>query len=420
VSKPIWIKHAAQLATLASNIDGPRSKTAMSELGIIEDGSLWIESGVIKAVGTTDELGNTYRNVIDSAEIIDASNSLVTPGLVDPHTHVVYGGSREREFEMRLQGSTYMDIMNEGGGIHATTNMTREATEKELIQQTITRLNSFLEHGVTTIEGKSGYGLNLKTELKQLKVMKELQQMHSIDLVATFMGAHAVPKEFKGREEEYVDFIIYDMLPVIAQKNLAQFIDVFCEKGVFTFEQSKRIIEAGKHYGLIPKIHADEIVNTKGAELAAEVGAISAEHLLKTSNQGIEKMAEAGTIACLLPATALYLREQSAQGRKMIDHGVPVAISTDCNPGSSPTTSMPLVMNLACINMRLTPAEALTAATYNAACAINQQHKVGSLEAGKQADIVRWKVKNYQELQYLFGVNHVKTVWKKGVKVVDR
>jgi imidazolonepropionase len=421
MTKPLWIKHAAQLATLASsNAQGPRLKTAMSDLGIIEDGSLWIESGVIKAVGTTDELENIFINEIHSAEIVDASNSLVTPGLVDPHTHVVYGGSREREFEMRLQGSTYMEIMNAGGGIHATTNMTREATEKELIQQTIARLNSFLEHGVTTIEGKSGYGLNLETELKQLKVMKELQQMHSIDLVATFMGAHAVPKEFKGREDEYVDLIIYHMIPVIAQNNLAQFIDVFCEEGVFTLEQSKRIVEAGKNYGLIPKIHADEIVNTKGAELAAEVGAISAEHLLKTSNKGIEKMAEAGTIACLLPATALYLREDSAQGRKMIDHGVPVAISTDCNPGSSPTTSMPLVMNLACINMRLTPAEALTAATYNAACAINQQHKVGSLEVGKQADIVLWKVKNYQELQYLFGVNHVKTVWKKGVKVVDR
>lgn len=230
VNKPIWIKHAAQLATLASNVDGPRSKTAMSDLIIIEDGSVWIESGVIKAVGTTDELGNTYRNVIDSAEIIDASNSLVTPGLVDPHTHVVYGGSREREFEMRLQGSTYIDIMNKGGGIHATTNMTREATEQELIQQAIARLDSFLEHGVTTIEGKSGYGLNLETELKQLKVIKELQQMHSIDLVATFMGAHAVPKEFKGREEEYVDHIIYDMLPAIAQSNLAQFIDVFVKK----------------------------------------------------------------------------------------------------------------------------------------------------------------------------------------------
>jgi imidazolonepropionase len=208
------------------------------------------------------------------------------------------------------------------------------------------------------------------------------------------------------------------MLPVVAEEKLAEFNDVFCEKGVFTPEQSERVLEAGKRFGLIPKIHADEIESYGGAELAAKIGSISAEHLLKASDEGIKAMAKSGTIACLLPATAMYLREEAAAGRKMIDEGVAVAISTDCNPGSSPTTSMPLVMNLACISMRLTPAEALTAATYNAACAINREEQVGSLEVGKQADIVLWNVKNYQELQYLFGVNHVKSVWKKGVRVV--
>ncbi|OCA80828.1 imidazolonepropionase [Pseudobacillus wudalianchiensis] len=420
MTKPIWIKHAAQLATLASDVKGPRSKEAMSELGLIEDGSLWIENGEIKAVGTTGELAKRYKDRVDQAEEVDASGRLVTPGLVDPHTHVVYGGSREREFEMRLEGATYMDIMNAGGGIHATARMTREATEEELIEQTTRRLDSFLAHGVTTVEGKSGYGMNIETELKQLRVMKTLQQQHAIDLVPTFMGAHAVPPEFKGREDEFVHLLINEMLPVVASEKLAEFNDVFCEKGVFTPEQSERILEAGKEYGLVPKIHADEIEPYGGAELAAKVGAISAEHLLKASDEGIEAMAQAGTIACLLPATALYLREEAAKGRKMIDAGVPVAISTDCNPGSSPTTSMPLVMNLACISMRLTPAEALTAATYNAACAISRQQQIGSLEVGKQADIVLWNVKNYQELQYLFGVNHVHSVWKKGIQVVNQ
>ncbi|MEK4404648.1 imidazolonepropionase [Sporosarcina sp. FSL K6-6792] len=418
MTKIIWIKHAAQLATLAQAGTAPRIKEAMNDLSIIEDGSIWIEDGIIRAVGTTQQLEEQFKDRAHEAEITDATGHLVTPGLVDPHTHVAYGGSREREFEMRLEGATYMEIMNAGGGIHATTKMTREATEDELVEQTKKRLDSFLKHGVTTVEGKSGYGLDLATELKQLRVMKRLQQEHAIDLVPTFMGAHAVPTEFKGREDEYIDLVVNEMLPAVADEKLAVFNDVFCEVGVFTPEQSQRILEAGKKYGLTPKIHADEIEPYGGAELAAKVGAISAEHLLKASDEGIKAMADAGTIACLLPATALYLREQAAQGRKMIDAGVPVAISTDCNPGSSPTTSMPLVMNLACISMRLTPAEALTAATYNAACAIQMADKTGSLEIGKQGDVVLWDISNYQELQYLFGVNHVKSVWKKGIKVV--
>ncbi|WP_341200868.1 imidazolonepropionase [Planomicrobium okeanokoites] len=414
MTKAVWIKHA-QLATIKGQ-QGPRSKEAMSELGLIEDGSVWLEDGKIAAVGTTAELEEQYAARTSEAEVIDAKGQLVTPGLVDPHTHVAYGGSREGEFEKRLQGVSYMDIMNAGGGIHATMRMTREATEEELIAQTTKRLDSFLEHGVTMVEGKSGYGMNLETELKQLKVMKRLNAEHPIDLVPTFMGAHAVPSEYKGKEDEFVDYLIETMLPEVA--DLAEFNDVFCEKNVYTPEQSERILEAGKKYGLTPKIHADEIVSYGGAELAAKVGAISAEHLLKASDEGIKAMADAGVIACLLPATALYLREEAAQGRKMIDSGVAVAISTDCNPGSSPTVSMPLVMNLACISMRLTPAEALVAATYNAACAIKREDRAGSIEVGKQADIVLWKVKSYQELQYLFGVNHVESVWKNGEKVV--
>lgn len=415
--RPVWIKNAAQLVTLAG-VNGPRLREGMSELGIIENGSVWMENGEVVAVGTTAELEAIYGTRVEEADVVDATGRLVTPGLVDPHTHVAYGGSREREFEMRLEGATYMDIMNAGGGIHATTRMTREATEDELVAQTTSRLDSFLAHGVTTVEGKSGYGLNLETELKQLRVMKRLNESHPIDLIPTFMGGHAVPQEYKGHEEEYIDVLINEMLPKVAREKLAVFNDVFCEVGVFTPDQSERILEAGKKLGLIPKIHADEIESYGGAELAAKVGAISAEHLLKASDEGVRLMAESGVIACLLPATALYLREEAAKGRAMIDAGVAVAISTDCNPGSSPTTSMPLVMNLACISMRLTPAEALVAATMNAACAIGMQEKVGSLEIGKQADAVMWNVSNYQELQYLFGVNHVGSVWKKGVQVV--
>ena len=417
MTKIVWIKHASQLATLASSTKGPRTKEAMSDLAIIEDGSVWIEDGVIQAVGTTAELEEKYGAITD-VEVIDATGRLVTPGLVDPHTHVVYGGSREQEFEQRLQGATYMAIMNAGGGIHASMRMTREATTEQLVAQTTKRLASFLAHGVTTVESKSGYGMDLATELKQLQVMQTLNESQPVELVPTFMGAHAVPTAYKGREDEFVEHIITEMLPVVAEQNLAVFNDVFCEKDVYTPAQAERILQAGKALGLTPKIHADEIAPYGGAELAAKVGAISAEHLLKASDAGIEAMAEAGVIACLLPATALYLREEAARGRYMIDYGVAVAISTDCNPGSSPTTSMPLVMNLACISMRLTPAEALTAATYNAACAVGLQDKIGSLEADKQADVVIWDAPSYQAIQYFFGVNHVAQVIKKGQKVV--
>lgn len=415
--KPVWIKHAKELATISGE-NGPRKGKDMSNLSIIEDGSVWIEDGKIAAVGTTEELEKQYASRANEADIVDATGRLVTPGLVDPHTHIVYGGSREKEFEMRLEGATYMDIMNAGGGIHATSRMTREATEDELVEQASRRLDSFAKHGVTTVEGKSGYGLDLETELKQLRAAKRLNEQRALEIVPTFMGAHAVPREYKGNEDAFVDLVIDEMLPVVAEEKLAVFNDVFCEKDVFTPEQSERILEAGKKHGLTPKIHADEIASYGGAELAAKVGAISAEHLLKASDQGIEDMAKAGVIACLLPATALFLREEAAKGRQMIDSGMAVAISTDCNPGSSPTTSMPLVMNLACISMRMTPAEALVAATINAASAIKVEDRAGSLEVGKQGDVVMWDIGSYQELQYLFGVNHVDKVWKKGQLIV--
>jgi imidazolonepropionase len=417
--RPIFIENAEQLITLSGYSRQPATLEKMSSLSVIKNGAILMEKGMIMAVGTTEELKQKYNTIIEEAKCIDASGKIVLPGFVDPHTHIVYKGSRENEFNMRLNGATYMDIMNAGGGIHSTTSKTRTATEEDLFTESMNRLNKFLLHGVTTIEAKSGYGMDWETEYKQLIVAKRLNEEHPIDVVSTFMGAHAVPKEYKDTPDAYVDLVINEMLPKVAAEKLAEFNDVFCERGVFTPEQTRIILEAGKKYGLIPKIHADEIEPYEGAELAAEVGAISADHLLKASENGIKAMAEKGVVGVLLPGTAFFLMTEAAHGRKMIDLGLPVAISTDCNPGSSPTVSTPLIMNLACLHMGLTPAEVITAATINAAHAINRAKEVGSLEVGKKADVLIANVPNYMQLQYHFGMNHTDTVIKAG-KIVIR
>jgi imidazolonepropionase len=417
--RPIFIENAEQLITLKGHSDQPATFEKMSSLSVIEMGAILIENGIIADVGTTEELRLKYAIRIEEAECIDASGKIVLPGFVDPHTHIVYKGSREEEFNMRLKGATYMEIMNAGGGIHSTTSKTRMATEEELFDESMNRLNKFLLHGVTTIEAKSGYGMDWETEYKQLKVANRLNAEHPIDVVSTFMGAHAVPKEYKDNPDAYVALVIKEMLPKIASENLAEFNDVFCERGVFTPEQTRIILEAGKQYGLVAKIHADEIEPYEGAELAAEVGAISADHLLKASENGIKAMAGKGVVGVLLPGTAFFLMTEAANGRRMIDLGLPVAISTDCNPGSSPTVSTPLIMNLACLHMGLTPAEVITAATINAAHAINRANEVGSLEVGKKADVLIANVPNYMQLQYHFGMNHTDTVIKAGKVVVQ-
>jgi imidazolonepropionase len=416
--RPIFIRNANQLITLKGSSTAPLTKEKMNELHIIENGSIWIEGGTIVAVGTDEELFERFQTRIDEAETIDATEKTVTPGLVDPHTHLVYAGSREKEFAMRLNGATYMEIMNAGGGIHATTKATQEATEEELYTASKKRLDQFLQHGVTTVEAKSGYGLHLEHELKQLIVAKKLHETHPVDVVRTFMGAHAVPIEFKDNPDEFVRIVVEEMIPKVSEMDLAEFNDVFCERGVFTPEQARVILEAGKAFGLTPKIHADEIEPYGGAELAAEVGAISADHLLCASDEGIQKMAEKGVIAVLLPGTAFFLMTKAANGRKMIDAGVPVALSTDCNPGSSPTVSLPFIMTLGCLHMGMTPAEVLVAATINAAHAIKRGHEIGSLEEGKKGDLVIFDVENYLKLEYSYGVNHVNTVVKEGKVVV--
>lgn len=414
----ILINNANEVLTMECDVKLPRRREQMSELGLKKEVSVLIEDDRIAMIAPLDEIKQEYPHLVSDAEVIDARGKIVMPGLVDCHTHLVHGGTREHELNMRLAGRSYMDIMNAGGGIHYTTTKTREANFDELYNKTVQHLNVFLRHGVTTVEAKSGYGLDLENELKQLYVVKKLQEEHVVDIVSTFMGAHAVPKEFKGNEDQFVKIIIEQMIPKVAELGLAEFNDVFCEKGVFTPEQSRLILEAGKEYGLTPKIHADEIEPYEGAELAAEVGAISAEHLLVASDEGIAAMAKAGTIAVLLPGTAFFLRAPYARGRLMVDSGVPVAISTDFNPGSSPTISLPFIQNLACMNMGMTMEEVLCATTINAAHAIKRADQVGTLEKGKQADVLILDVPNYKQLQYFYGMNHTDTVIKAGKVVV--
>lgn len=415
---PILINHANEIITLKSDGVGPRTKEKMGELAIETNVSVLLEGDRILMIAPLGEIEAKYPKLVEKAEVINAIGKIVMPGLVDCHTHLVHGGTREHELNMRLSGSTYMEIMNAGGGIHYTATKTREASAEELYEKTVQHLNDFLRYGVTTVEAKSGYGLDWATEHKQLQVVKELNQKHPVDIVSTFMGAHAVPKEYKGNEEAFVDLVVKEMLPQVAALGLAEFNDVFCEHGVFTPEQSRRILEAGKALGLTPKIHADEIEPYEGAELAAEVGAISAEHLLVASDEGIRAMAEAGTIAVLLPGTAFFLRAPFARGRLMVDSGVPVAISTDFNPGSSPTISLPFVQNLACMNMGMTMEEVLCATTINAAYALNRGDEIGSLEIGKKADVLILNVPNYKQLQYFYGMNHTDTVIKSGKVVI--
>src|SRR5690625_157356 len=418
MSQTIVIRHAAQLLTMAGHTEQPATRLEMNELHVIENGSIIIQDGTILAVGTDEEIERKYKTLLTTAEKINATNKVVAPGLIDPHTHLVHAGTRENEYAMRLKGKSYMAIMNAGGGIHATTRATQQASFEELYDQARRRMDTFLLNGVTTLEAKSGYGLTLKDEVKQLEVAKKLNEDHPLDLVSTFMGAHAVPIDEKDDPEKFVDRIITEMIPEVAMKKLATFNDVFCERGVFTPKQSKRILEAGKDNGLIPKIHADEIEPYGGAELAAEVGAVSADHLLKASDEGIKKMAEKNVIGVLLPGTAFFLMAEFAQARKMIDYGVPVALSTDANPGSSPTLSLQFIMNLGCLKMEMTPEEVITATTINAANAIGCSETIGSLEIGKKGDLTIFDVPNFLTLSYQYGMNHVDTVIKSGVPVV--
>lgn len=403
------IKNASQVVT-CSGFAGKRGKE-MQDLHIIENGTVIVTDGIISHVLKQGEPIPVNES---DYEVIDATGKALLPGFVDPHTHFVFGGYREEEFSWRMHGDSYMDIMNRGGGIVNTTRATRTASEEELMAVGKQRLDAMMRLGITTVEGKSGYGLDKEIELKQLRVMHRLNEAHPMDIVSTFLGPHATPAEWKGREDAFIDYNIQEVLPEVVKENLAECADIFCEKNVFSIEQSRRFLSAARVHGLKLKIHADEIVQLGGAELAAELGCLSADHLLQASDEGIRAMAETGVVATLLPLTAFSLREEYAHGREMIDADCIVALATDLNPGSSFSSSVPLLFALACIYMKLTPEEAVTAFTINSAAAIDRADTIGSIDVGKQGDLVLLQFPSYKFLPYHVGMNIVDTVIKKG------
>lgn len=408
----IIIKNAAQVVT-CSGFEGKRG-AEMSNLHVIENGTVIVTDGIISHVL---KKGEAIPIDVSGYKEIDATGKALLPGFVDPHTHFVFGGHREEEFSWRMRGDSYMSIMERGGGIVNTTKATREASEEELYNSAKRRLDDMLELGITTVEGKSGYGLDKDTEMKQLRVMRKLNEDHPMDIVSTFMGPHATPAEWKGREDEFIDFNINEMLPLVAKEKLAECADIFCEENVFTIEQSRRFLTAAREHGFLLKLHADEIVQFGGAELAGELKVLSADHLLQASDEGIKAMADNGVVATLLPLTAFSLKEEYARGRDMIDANCIVALATDLNPGSSHTASAPLLFAIACIYMNLSPEEAVTAYTINSAAAVNRADTIGSIDVGKQGDMILLKYPSYKFLPYYVGMNCVETVIKKGLVV---
>lgn len=401
-----------------ANLYTPVGSTArkgkeMGEILHIEKAAIVIEDGVIRWMGPDSEMPKQDDSA-DEEIYMDAIGRAVIPGFVDSHTHLIFGGYRPDEFGWRLKGDTYMSIMERGGGIQSTVNATRDASEEELREKAEWFLEEMSQMGVTTVEAKSGYGLDTETELRMLRVIDALAKdpERKVDVVSTFLGAHAVPKEYKGRTAEYVDLMISDMLP--KAKDLAEFCDIFTEKNVFEIEDSRRYLQAAKDMGYKLKLHADEIVQLGGAELAAEMGAVSADHLLHVSDEGIRKMAEAGTVATLLPLTAFALKEPYAPARKFIDAGCAVALATDLNPGSCFSGSIPLTIALACIYMGMSVEETLTALTLNGAAALDRADAIGSIEPGKRADMLILHFDTLSCLPYYVGMNTVDAVIKGG------
>lgn len=402
-----------QVVTLAGS-SGPRRGAEMSELGVIEKGAIVVSDGKIAKVGDEADLLDQFPN----ARRVDGRGMVCLPGFVDPHTHLPFYGTRENDFEARILGKSYAEIALAGGGIRSTMRATRKASLEDLVSAAKPRLDRMLCSGTTTAEAKSGYGLNLETERRQLLAVKELDELHPIDLVATNLAAHEVPDEYREDKEAYIRLLCETLLPQL--KELSQFCDIFCEDHVYSADESRRILTRAKELGYQIKIHADEIESVGGAELACELGAVSADHLGRISEAGIKGLAECDTIAVLLPGTTFYLNlPNKAPARTMIEAGVAVALATDLNPGSCLTESMPAILTIACADLRMTPAEVLTAATINSAHAVGMGDSRGSLEAGKWADMVLWDVPHWRYLPTHFGVNLVKDVYKRGQRVVE-
>lgn len=413
--KTLLIHNVGQLLTLAG---GPQRGHTLGELGIIEEGAVLIQGEQIIAVGKSSDLVNVHPE----SERLNVGGAVVMPGFVDPHTHLVWAGDRADEFSLRLQGIPYMEILARGGGILSTVNATRDASIEEMVAQTRTRAKLAMDHGTTTMEVKTGYGLTLESEIKQLQAILALNQEGPLELIPTFMGAHAVPPEYKDNPDAYVDLLCKEMIPGVFnwwQNNVGEdplpFVDVFCEQGAFDLAQSRRILETAKTFGFPLKIHADEFENLGGAALAAKLGAASADHLVKTSLEDIQALGHSDTVAVSLPGTPFGLNEaEYTPAKALIEANALLALATDINPGTSWCESMQFILALACRKMGLTPAQAIAAGTINAAAALYRQNSIGSIEPGKQADLLILNVNNFQHLGYRFGTNLVSTVVKRG------
>ena len=408
----LLITNLSEVATPVGN--EPRTGTEQANVSRLSRVEVLCRDGEIACIGSREEIERDVGS-IETAERIDADGGTLVPGFVDPHTHLPWAGSREGEFAQRLAGKTYMEIAAEGGGILSTVRATRQASEADLTRGVLDRLDLMLEHGTTTAEAKSGYGLTLDDELKQLRAIHHASEEHAVDLVPTLLAAHETPPEYRKQRDRYLDLVCQEIIPAVSESGLARFCDVFCEAGVFTAEESHRVLTAGTENGLAPRLHADEFVDSGGAELAAELGALSADHLTAVSPAGVEAMAAAGVTAVLLPGTSFFLmKHKYAPARRLLDSGVPIALATDCNPGSSFTESVPMIFVLAVYELGLTIEEALTAATLNAACCLGLGERIGSIEVGKQADLVILAAPNLLHLAYHYGINPVSAVIKKG------
>lgn len=412
--KALAVLHASQLVTLGGP-KRPRVGAELGDLAIIQDGGLLVRNGTIVATGSSDVI---ERQISDDAEVVDATGRVVLPGFVDAHAHPVFGGNRVDEFEMRARGATYEEIAASGGGIRSTVRKTRAATEEQLLTQAIKHAAWFIRGGTTTVEAKSGYGLSVDDEIKILRVVRRLNQETPVEFVPTFLGAHAIPEDFQSAPSGYVDLVIDEMLPRVADERLAEFCDVFCERGYFDADASRRVLRAAKGRSLGIRMHADQLTNGGGAGLAAELGAVTADHLEQTEAPGITAMKQAGVQPVLLPGSVYSLgKTRYPRAREMIEAGLAVVIATDFNPGSSPTSSMQMVLSLAATQMKMTPAEGVTAATINAAYSLKRGDRIGSLEAGKVANFALYDCEDYRELAYYFGVPQTHSVYVRGERI---
>jgi imidazolonepropionase len=420
VSDSLLISGASQIVTVRGR--GPRRGAALAKIGVIHDGAILVRNGLIAAVGPSAKV----EKLADSkkAEKLDVGGRVVLPGFVDAHTHLIHATSRAEEYELRIRGASYEEIARKGGGILNSVKKLRAATAQELKGRARGFLEQFAEHGTTTIEAKSGYGLDVTSELRILSLHKELDAEQPLEIVSTFLGAHVVPMEYRGTSDgkrEYLELLEKRLIPEVAENGLAEFCDVFCERSAFSLSESRRVLEAGKARGLAPRIHAEQLSNTGATQMGVELGAASCDHLEYLKPADVRALAKSKTVATLLPGCDFHLGlARYAPARELMDAGAIVGLATDFNPGTSPTLSMPMILSLACTQLRMTPAEAITAATINAAYSLGREKRIGSIETGKQADMAVFEVADYREIPYYFGVNHCWMTMKRGERVYLR